>query len=182
MGPGRRCAARCDHVHKLGLVGGGHDHEARQVRQIGDVEAPAWVAPSAPTSPRGRWRSAPAGAGSPRHARPGHSRAAGRSNRSRRTVSSRRGQPGAKVTRAVRRCPRRRRLGKRSPNRSSPVPSGIAAVTATILGIASASGSGRWRRPWCSSGAFDGGFFCSPVATSNFATPWPLSAASSAGA
>jgi hypothetical protein len=30
-------------------------------------------------------------------------------------------------------------LGKRSPNRSRPVPSGIAAVTATILGSSSAS-------------------------------------------
>jgi hypothetical protein len=58
-------------------------------------KAPAWVAPSAPPARPGRWQSAPAGAGSPRHARPDRSRAAGRWNRSRRTASSPRRQPGA---------------------------------------------------------------------------------------
>ena len=40
-----------DHVDQLGLVGGGHHHEIGQGAEISEVEAPAWVAPSAPTSP-----------------------------------------------------------------------------------------------------------------------------------
>ena len=43
---------------------------------------------------RGRWRSAPAGSGSPRRAPPGRRRAAGRSNRSRRTASALGGEAG----------------------------------------------------------------------------------------
>jgi hypothetical protein len=40
-----------DHVHELGLVGRRHHHHVGQAAEIGEVEAPACVAPSAPTRP-----------------------------------------------------------------------------------------------------------------------------------
>ena len=76
-----------DHVHELGLVGRRHHHHVRQAGEIGDVEgAGVGRRRRRRRGRRGRWRSGPAGSGSRRRARPGRSRAAGRSNRSRRTA------------------------------------------------------------------------------------------------
>ena len=84
---------------------------------------------------RGRWRSAPAASGSRRRAPPGRRRAAGRSSRSPRTACSlRSARPAAKVTACCSAMPTSKvRSGNSLPNRSSPVPDGIAAVMATIL-------------------------------------------------
>ena len=130
------------HVDQLGLVGRGHDHEVGQRGEIGHVEAAGMGrAVGADQARRGRSRSAPAGSGSPRRGRPGRRRAGGRSNRSRRTGAcpARRGRR-RKSPRAARRCRRRRRgRGMRLANLSSPVPLGIAAVIAQIVGSRSAS-------------------------------------------
>ena len=89
-----------DHVDELGLVGRRHHHEAGQAGEIGDVEgAGMGRRRRRRRGRRGRWRSAPAGSGSRRRARPGRRRAAGRSNRWRRTACSPSvARPAAKVT------------------------------------------------------------------------------------
>ena len=110
--------------------------EARQAAEIGDVErARMGRAVGADQAGAVHARSAPAGAGSRRRARPGRRRAAGRSNRSRRTACSLRSRARRRRSRrAARRCRRRRcASGKALPNMSRPVPDGIAAVMATIL-------------------------------------------------
>ncbi len=86
-------------------------------------------------SRRGRSRSAPAASGSRRRGRSGRSRAAGRSNRSRRTASKpSEASPAAKVTACCSAMPTSKvRVGNAWPNRSSPVPDGMAAVIATTL-------------------------------------------------
>jgi hypothetical protein len=63
------------------------------------------------------------------------------------------------------------RLGNASPNRSRPVPEGIAAVMATIL-----SSNPAYTRVFADSlvqeaGALAGGLACAPVITSNLLTP-----------
>ena len=88
---------------------------------------------------RGRARRSRRGPARRRRARPGRRRAAGRSSRSRRPASCPRSRgPRRRSPRAARRC-RRRRSGRGSAawNLSSPVPSGIAAVIATMRGSSS---------------------------------------------
>ncbi len=94
---------------------------------------------------RGRWRSAPAGSGSPRRARPGRRRAAGRSSRSQRTASCPRvARPAAKVTACCSAMPTsKQRSGKRLREQSRPVPDGIAAVMATIASSRAGLGDQR---------------------------------------
>ena len=71
----------------------------------------------------------------PRRARPGRRRAAGRWSRWRRTACSPRvARPAANVTACCSAMPTSKvRVGNSLANRSSPVPEGMAAVTATIL-------------------------------------------------
>ena len=123
-------------MHQLGLVGRRHDDEARQAAEIGDVER-AGMGRAVGADETGavdgeahRQRS-----GSPRRARPGRSRAAGRSSRSRRTACSPRSQARRRTSpHAARRCRHRRcASGNAFSNMSRPVPDGIAAVMATIL-------------------------------------------------
>ena len=161
----RRCPRRADSATREGrssiaaavattctssrLVGRRHDHHARQAAEIGDVEAAGMGGAVGADQPGAvHARSAPAGAGSPRRAPPGRRRAAGRSNRSRRTASSPR-SPGRRrrSPHAARRC-RHRSSGRGSAaaNLSSPVPDGIAAVIATIPCRARPPRSARWRR------------------------------------
>ena len=91
--------------------------------------------------------------------------------------------PAQKVTACCSAMPTsKQRLGKRSPKSWSPVPSGIAAVTATMRSSALGLADQRLREDLgVGSGAFEGFFCCAPVTTSNFATPWYLSADASAG-
>ena len=49
--PGVMRGGRGDHVHQLGLVARGHDHQARQVREEADVEGPGMGRTVGPTSP-----------------------------------------------------------------------------------------------------------------------------------
>ena len=86
-------------------------------------------------------RSAPAGSGSPRRAPPGRRRAAGTSSRWRRTASSPRspGRPRTSPPCCSAMPTSKQRSGNALPKRSSPVPDGIAAVIATMVGSRSAS-------------------------------------------
>ena len=62
-------------------------------------------------------------------------------------------------------------LGELAPNRSSPVPDGMAAVMATIFGVPLGSRDQRVARtPWCSWARWPP-LACSPVTTSNLTTP-----------
>ena len=111
------------HVHQFGLVGRRHDHEARQAAEIGDVErAGMGRAVGADQAGAVDARSAPAGSGSRRRARPGRRRAAGRSNRSRRTACSpRSASPAAKVTACCSAMPTSKvRFGKRLAEQVEP--------------------------------------------------------------
>ena len=81
-------------------------------------------------------------------------------------------KPPQKVTACCSAMPTsKQRLGNSFSNRSSPVPDGIAAVTATIL--ASLRASLIRLSPntlvYCGAPPFD--FACAPVATSNLTTP-----------
>ncbi len=90
--------------------------------------------------------------------------------------------PAAKVTACCSAIPTSKvRSGKRLANRSSPVPDGIAAVTATIRRSAAASAisASANTRVYC--GGPGGAFTCSPVTTLNLLTAWYLSADASAG-
>ena len=87
-------------MHEFGLVGRRHHRHVRQAGEIGEVERRRHGSGRRRRrARRGRWRSAPAGSGSRRRGRPGRRRAAGRSNRSRRTACiPSAARPAAKVT------------------------------------------------------------------------------------
>jgi hypothetical protein len=164
-------AAVCDHVDQFRLVGGGHHHHVGQAPDRRCRSCRRGSRRRRRPARRGRWRSAPAGSGSPRHAPPDRRRAAGRSNRSRRTASSPRGQPAAKVTACCSAMPTSKvRSGMRLANLSSPVPEGMAAVMATILGrpFRVAFLDQRLGEHLGIARRAGGALACSPVTTSNF--------------
>ena len=90
--------------------------------------------------------------------------------------------PAAKVTACCSAIPTSNvRFGNLRPNLSMPVPPGMAAVIPHTVRSSSAMAIRELAKTVVREGAIEADTFCLPVATSNFATPWYLSEAASAG-